>query len=213
MEYKVEPLELKIGKGVNIDHCGKNYIYVNCRDNFTLRIFNLNEEYQGMLFRFIEFKEDIEYPLFKEVLDRLAQFSGEQINNGELSYADYMDSTIYVSFEQELKSIDAKIRINANDLKEFPEKAKSFLTRATKGELKSLTPIVDKFLQSHDNLEKNKDNQKKVITFNKFLDVYFALIEELIPHTPFQRGFSITYNNPKKEKIIDLFSNILEKPV
>lgn len=214
MSYKVEPLELKIGKGVNIECCGRSYSHINCRDGFSLRVFGDNINYQGILFRHLDF-QDLEFLLFRDVLDRLTQVSGEKTD--EFDYLTYKDSIAYNNFEKKLGSIGSKIRLNTTDLKEFPKKAKLLLKNinTNKGDLRDLNFVFDKFLKTYENLKGIKDkvdDTKKLTNLSKILDIYFGAIEELFQHTLFQRGFLIFYSNPDKQKVLDLFGYILEKP-
>jgi hypothetical protein len=72
--------------------------------------------------------------------------------------------------------------------------------------------MLDKFIKNNNKLEKISGfahNKKRFEKKSKFADKYMNILEELFPHTKKQKGFSINYTNPDREKIVELFDYVL----
>jgi len=73
--------------------------------------------------------------------------------------------------------------------------------------------ILDKFIKNYTKLEEmgnSVGNQKIFSKQSKFADRHLSVIEELFPFTEHQKGFSINYDSPNREDVVDLFNYILK---
>lgn len=73
--------------------------------------------------------------------------------------------------------------------------------------------VLDRFMENYQKLETVTNtigNQKQFSKLLKKVDRHYGMIQELFPYTTNQKGLSIYYRNPDREKVVELFSYLLE---
>ena len=126
MNYNVERLEQKIGEVISITNGERTYEQIFSRDHLTTRVFpDDNGVHHGVIFKPGTLTRE-DYPMFRELTDRLKEATGIEIRNGEWDYMEYIS---HKGIEHIVDGIT--MRVNVIDRGELYRNMKSFLNRRT----------------------------------------------------------------------------------
>jgi hypothetical protein len=85
--------------------------------------------------------------------------------------------------------------------------------RFFKSKMRNPNYMLGNFMQNYQRLDamgSSVGNQKEYAKQSKKADRHFGVLEDMFPFTKHQKGFSITYDSPDRDNILNFFDYILE---
>jgi hypothetical protein len=81
-----------------------------------------------------------------------------------------------------------------------------------KKKLEKADYMLDKFIKDYviiNKVNKFTGDKNKLSKQNRLAEKHLGILEELFPYTSNQKGFSITYSNPDRERVVNFFDYLL----